>query len=434
MEKLKLKRLKIEKFRNVKPGTELHFRDSLNVLLGRNGTGKTTLLNLIVQLLRWDFSQMLEEEFALEYELETPDGTMLLRVRNEVLERLGLDFLRMLGTESPVERAGSSGELRIMLPSQEQLSLSFKGSKLWMELPDEAPPIAIEYSSPLVGEAMLGNMFLAMDRLFDARREPEEGGRWGRVLISTFPLFRIRRFDESLAYLEHITKSPSLFKTIRQGEGSDYVTTSGEGEPGGFAGHVRRTIKSAPDIDEVRLNTADTSASFLKRVVELLGFQSAQMRLQRTARTPPPNEQLIFGNLQFDFTRQDGSIINHSVLSYGQKRLLAFYYYQACNPGCLVADELVNGMHHEWIDACLEDIGDRQAFLTSQNPLLLDYLSFESAEEVRSSFVLCRTELHEGREQMVWENMTAEDSEGFFKAYQVAIQHVSELLRTRGLW
>jgi hypothetical protein len=91
-------------------------------------------------------------------------------------------------------------------------------------------------------------------------------------------------------------------------------------------------------------------------------------------------------------------------------------------------------MHHEWIDACLEELGDRQAFLTSQNPLLLDYLSFESAEEVRSSFVLCRTELQGDHEQMVWENMTAEDSEGFFNAYQVAIQHVSELLRTRGLW
>ncbi|MFY0581831.1 AAA family ATPase [Cystobacter fuscus] len=125
--------------------------------------------------------------------------------------------------------------------------------------------------------------------------------------------------------------------------------------------------------------------------------------------------------------------MNHSLLSYGQKRLLAFYYYLATYPTSVVADELVNGMHHEWIEACLEDLGERQAFLTSQNPLLLDYLSFESADEVRSSFVLCRTEFHQGREQLVWENMTVEDAEGFFKAYQVAIQHVSELLRTRGL-
>ncbi|MFE8604914.1 AAA family ATPase [Archangium violaceum] len=431
---VKLKRLKIEKYRNVMPGTELHFRDSLNVLLGRNGTGKTTLLNLVVQLLRWDFSQMLEEAFALEYELETPDAKVMLRVRNELSERSGLDLLLpMLGAASRVERAVSSGELRILLPSQEQRSLTFRGSTLWVELPDEAQPTRIEHSSPFVGEDLLINIFVAMRRLLETGRKPEEL-RWTNALISTAHLLRLRRFDESLGYLERITKNTSLFKVSRPGKGSDYVTLSEEGEPDGFADHVSQTIKNAPDTDEVRSNTEDEGASFLKRVVELLGFQSAQMKLQRTERNPPPNEQFIFGNLQFDFTRRDGSVINHSLLSYGQKRLLAFYYYQASNLDCVVADELVNGMHHEWIDACLEELGERQAFLTSQNPLLLDYLSFESAEEVRSSFVLCRTKLHEGREQMVWENMTAEDSEGFFKAYQVAIQHVSELLRTRGLW
>ncbi len=187
-------------------------------------------------------------------------------------------------------------------------------------------------------------------------------------------------------------------------------------------------------IDEIRIESEDDESEFLARLVELLGFESAHVKLQRTSRLAGPGEQVEFGNIQFNFVRRDGSIINHSLLSYGQKRLLAFYYYLDSNPDCVVADELVNGMHHEWIEACLDDLGERQAFLTSQNPLLLDYLAFESAEDVRSSFVLCRTELHESREQMVWENMTAEDAEGFFKAYHVAIQHVSELLRTRGLW
>jgi len=147
-----------------------------------------------------------------------------------------------------------------------------------------------------------------------------------------------------------------------------------------------------------------------------------------------PGESIDFGNIRFDLTRRDRSVINHTVLSYGQKRLLSFYYYLACNLACVVADELVNGMHHEWIEACLEDLGERQTFLTSQNPLLLDYLGFGSAEEVRSSFVLCRSELRGDREILHWENMSSEDAEGFFSAYQVGIQHVSEILRTRGLW
>jgi hypothetical protein len=197
---------------------------------------------------------------------------------------------------------------------------------------------------------------------------------------------------------------------------------------------IKRKLKESPDVDEIGIQADDAGLELFDKVVRLLGFTSAKIRLQRVARKTEPYESVDFANLRFDFTRRDRSIINHTQLSYGQKRLLSFYYYLACSPACVVADELVNGMHHEWIEACLEDLGARQSFLTSQNPLLLDYLGFESAEEVRSSFVLCRSEQHGDREQLHWENMTTEDAEGFFSAYQVGIQHVSEILRTRGLW
>jgi hypothetical protein len=51
----------------------------------------------------------------------------------------------------------------------------------------------------------------------------------------------------------------------------------------------------------------------------------------------------------------------------------------------------VNGLHHRRIATSIEAIGQRQAFLTSQNPLLLDYIPIASADEVRRSFVLCVT-------------------------------------------
>jgi hypothetical protein len=65
----RLKRLRIDRFRNVAPGTELVFHDGFNVLLGQNGTGKTTLLNLIAAVVRCDFSALRDTDFALVYEL-----------------------------------------------------------------------------------------------------------------------------------------------------------------------------------------------------------------------------------------------------------------------------------------------------------------------------------------------------------------------------
>jgi hypothetical protein len=117
-----------------------------------------------------------------------------------------------------------------------------------------------------------------------------------------------------------------------------------------------------------------------------------------------------------------------------QKRLLSFLYYSACNPDIVIADELVNGLHYEWIEACLEEIQDRQSFLTSQNPILLDMLPIESAEDVRRSFILCSNEVHDGCGQMVWKTMSEQRAEGFFRAYETQALQVSEILRTNDLW
>ncbi|EPX61195.1 hypothetical protein D187_000978 [Cystobacter fuscus DSM 2262] len=435
---VKLKRLKIEKYRNVKPGTELHFRDSLNVMLGRNGTGKTTLLNLIVHVLRWDFSQLQAEAASLEYDLHTAQVELAVRLRTETLREPSGDStnaqpfsneLLALGLVQKTPRYATVLEIDIIRPGQEPwalrldgkvLSLSNQGGKTYTITHEQSwpgqhnllPLLGLVFSTP------------SLQNIQDV----------GRALLSANEGFSslIQRFDESLGYFEQVIERESISVFKLQNEEGQYKASPGW--PVSFAQKLEKTLESNPDVEDVAINSQDEEHEFLHRLVELLGFKSAQVRLQRTGRSPAPFARLEFGNLQFYFTRRDGSIINHSLLSYGQKRLLAFFYYLATYSTCVVADELVNGMHHEWIEACLEDLGERQAFLTSQNPLLLDYLSFESAEEVRSSFVLCRTEFHEGREQLVWENMTAEDAEGFFKAYQVAIQHVSELLRTRGLW
>ena len=434
---VKLKRLKIEKYRNVKPGTELHFRDSLNVLLGRNGTGKTTLLNLIVQLLSWDFSQLLNEVVDLEYELETPKAGLIVRGRTEAIQEPGgiatngrqlSDEMLAMGLVQRSPRYTTVLEVEIVKSTTVSYLLKWEGSTLTLAKKGEVPFYKANPQQPLLGPAALYAITTALGGIFgplEQLRAPV------LALASAGVLTFLRRFDESLEYMGHITQQDSF--PAQKSQNGLYLAFSRSG-PQFFARRLMDLLNGDPKSDEIRIESHDEEAEFLARLVELLGFESAQVRLQRMSRSAGPGEQVEFGNIQFYFVRRDGSIINHSLLSYGQKRLLAFYYYLASNPTCVVADELVNGMHHEWIDACLEDLGERQAFLTSQNPLLLDYLGFESAEEVRSSFVLCRTEFHEGREQMVWENMTSEDAGGFFKAYQVAIQHVSELLRTRGLW
>lgn len=145
--------------------------------------------------------------------------------------------------------------------------------------------------------------------------------------------------------------------------------------------------------------------------------------------------QFTIEGFTFHFTLEEGNVIHHDLLSFGQKRLFSFFYHLCCNEHFVIADELVNGLHHRWIEACMEAIGDRQAFLTSQNPLLFDYIpDFTSAEQVQSRFITCKTEVVDGAEQLVWQNLSQADAEMFFDAYCAEIEPVGEILITRGLW
>ncbi|MBN9681142.1 ATP-binding protein [Corallococcus sp. NCSPR001] len=174
--------------------------------------------------------------------------------------------------------------------------------------------------------------------------------------------------------------------------------------------------------------------AFLKRVAPVLGYESASVRFDIERLNPEPDRHLTkLRNLRFFFKRGDEEV-SHDLLSYGQKRLLAFFANADASGDIIIADELVNGLHHEWISACLNEIGERQAILTSQNPLLLDFLRFESIEEVRNTFIICKRAESATDAQLIWRNLTEDEAESFFLAYQTGIQRVSDILLTKGLW
>jgi hypothetical protein len=142
----------------------------------------------------------------------------------------------------------------------------------------------------------------------------------------------------------------------------------------------------------------------------------------------------IYNNLRFWLTRADDSEYSDEHLSFGQKRIVSFLAYLDGALTFVIADEIVNGLHHAWVDLCVNSIGDRQAFLTSQNPLLMDHLSFNDPDEIRHSFILCSLDDDEEREVIKWQNMTEDQAKATFEASEAGIGHLSTILRNEGLW
>jgi energy-coupling factor transporter ATP-binding protein EcfA2 len=408
---LKLRRLRVEKFRSLARNAELTFSDGINVLLGQNGTGKTTLLELISMVVRSDFSSLAKEEFAIEYEFAVPEGeSIIVKVRNERMSPSGAHAQIELRTREvfrPSAQVLGGSDLRLLL----QYSTERGTTPGWPEPHSSStdpsvldPGFVVFFLSPVVGFG---------DRFF-------------------IPLLQVGaayRLDESLDLFRSITeKSEFLGEVIATDNG---WLRSPFGRPL-LPDELVDKLSQRHEPKKADYSFTQADLSFLAVLQETMAFSASELRIDVVEHRQYGDPQL--GNLVFRFWWPDETFVTHERLSYGQKRLVMFFYYLACNPSIVVADELVNGLHHRWITASVEAIGQRQAFLTSQNPLLLDYIPITSVADAQRSFVICRGEPHEGKPGWLWDNMTEDDARELFSAHEVGVEHVSEILQSRGLW
>lgn len=426
---LKLHRLKIERFRSVKP-CELYFNDGLNILLGRNGSGKTTLLKLITALYTSPIGEILPgEEYELEVEFRFSVGSVVTHIKS-ALPDLSADS----GTGLAISEDPNIFELEVRIDFGAEVNI-----KARFPHPDQKPSTWLVKLNQLQMNLGLNHSQVSLLGLFQpflnmmSTMDP-----FGPLMFalstemqqSVLPF----RFDESLDALDLIHKRKIGFTSVR-GEVHGIGLARGP-FPRGYVNLLEKRITADPSTASVILDNNDLD--FLKQFMKMTGLQSARMvceSIERRVRSETRNTVWnVFSNFRFSFTRRDGSEFWQDQLSYGQKRLLVFLYYISSIPQVIIADELVNGLHHEWIEACVQAMQGKQAFLTSQNPLLLDHLSFENQEEVRKTFLLCSATPQPSGDVTQWKNMSETEAEIFYQAYKVGIQHVSEILHSEGLW
>ncbi|HZI11964.1 MAG TPA: AAA family ATPase [Myxococcus sp.] len=427
---LKLQWLQINKFRSVKPGTRLVFNPTFNVLLGQNGTGKTTLLNLVTAVVSSNFTALRDEDFEVEYELSSNVGKLVASVRNT----RGADaqpFQSLMIHRGEKFRATEFlAQVKLFSPDGRlEFAIASDGARLTRSTGDEtSAPVWRSFPSMgarLWATLLMGVVEWAYENYDEKKAAAVVGGYsalWSEADLS--------RFDEALGYFEQLKKTRF---SLRRSKESGELQAWGTDVPEVLTKEWLRLAQ--PHWEAERYAFSSERVPFLSEAARLLGFEAIEASIElQQSKNDEDSDILEFGDLKFLLARKSGNRISEQHLSYGQKRILAFMYYLAVTRSVVVADELVNGLHHGWIRACIESLGSRQVFLTSQNPLLLDYLTFDSAEQVRSTFVLSRWEEAESGGQMVWEDMSLEAAEDFFASYKVGFQQVGELLQSKGLW
>jgi hypothetical protein len=387
--------LEIGSFRNVRP-TKLEFRQGLNVVLGKNAAGKTSLLKLLSDSLDGFGMPYRQAEQDLAFEI-VDDASSLRRriVRGKLYNHLS--------PAAQVEKRDLDGfELRTRESATPFLATVVDGT--------------LQIDGAADSKAVLFPLGAVVRRLSEI--DPTKASTLARLAWTT-----AERMDEGLTYFGELITS----KMTKEGP-EPTIWAAWRGQPRSYAG-VLDGLASKEGEDFTM------APDFLTRATHALGYDHALLRFDVEQTTKGAVVETTLHNLRLTFF-SPGTRISHDTLSYGEKRLVGFFALSDASPDIMIVDELVNGLHHEWIKACLDEIGKRQAFLTSQNPLLLDYLEFESAEDVRRGFVLCeRKPLVPGPgTELVWRNPTEDEAREFFIAYETGIQRVSDILITKGLW
>ncbi|HSP81074.1 MAG TPA: AAA family ATPase, partial [Myxococcaceae bacterium] len=203
---MKLEKLRIHKYRGIAPGAELTFGPSLNLVLGDNGTGRTTLLELISRLLCADFSELGHEAFSLEYELRFPGMKIHAHVRNE--EHTGSQEVVIDPQESALlpPRTPESGPK--LEPSIEvTLQLDAPGPRLVVRADEKSLSCEVDgqpgYSQNMHRWSVLDRTLWVLIFMAAQYLEPEVKERLKELLRRTF-LLSPSRFDESLGMFEKI--------------------------------------------------------------------------------------------------------------------------------------------------------------------------------------------------------------------------------------
>ncbi len=421
---VKLKHLKIHSYRNVRPGTELRFDDGINLVLGQNGSGKTTLLGLLSYVASNDLAPLERESFEIEYTIDAAPFLATFRVRNEA-------------SSDDSHEADSPFRYEVRLAHRDSPDIcTIVGTSTETTVSDRGVVTQIPAHSPFRSNFLFPQF---LDRASPFYSAPPR-----------LHLPQSSRFDESLdAYLAMTGRSP-----VSQNAGSPplartlgaLLTEQGlslrehDFTPIALLALLFRAIDSPAREVRILADRDDhpPGLNFLSAFAKLLDLRDAAWKPQLEQIDAPSragSRKFDVRGSSFTFTRRDGTyILNPDLLSYGQKRLLAYLYYLETCRDVVIADELVNGLHHRWIAACMQAIGERQAFLTSQNPLLFEYVEFASIEQVETRFITCRSELVDGAEQLVWQNMPREDAERFYRGYQADIESIGDILINRGLW
>jgi energy-coupling factor transporter ATP-binding protein EcfA2 len=426
-----LERLKINQFRSVEPGTELVFSDGLHVLLGKNASGKSTLLDLIAASLALDFDRPAFKDEPLSLEFTMRAGA--LRIEATVKRTLrSTNAPTAPGNDAgPAQTIDEEGRYTMRAPSGFAVTVEFTSDDLPRRTVEGVDPARYGLEEPLGWRHQEPPLAPSLNGLYRT---------WFQGSLRVYPAmetllgkgaFSIGSRDK---FIVRMPEGDELLDVLGDDDFTIRLGKSAESLPMLLPDSLFKAMSRNGSAIEVPLALEPLLLTFVRE----MGFTEARMSLG------PPRVEQLFGKEVFAYSSptftfyRDGRFARRvDQLSYGQRRLFALGWYLVCNSDIAILDEPSNGLHESWVEFLIEQLRHRQVFLTSQNREMLDMLPFATETELTRGFILCESRPQPGGSEptLHWRGLREDESALMIKALRASrVDLVSDLLRALDLW
>lgn len=399
-----LRRLKIHRYEQFEDVPWIEFSPDQNLILGINGAGKTSLLKLLRAVLSFDYGPLLDKrDFSLELEAQIPvmarrREPFLADVRAKIEHKASAQSVESDADLDEMRRSGEGarlrGEIDIVVDGELQhLKFGGVGEKDHVAATGGLIPVLVDLGDHGFAYVNSSGAMISEDTTQFRKLTAEieyalgEAGKVEMPLGEDFDLLRQARvFVSLLARLEEDERKEGLCLDRRSQTG--------------WSGVLNPLLADALVV----------RPRIIREQAKRLECRGLELRVQF----------------------RSGVEVVDSELTFGQRRYLAMALALLSSPGRpIFIDEIDNGLHPRLVEAVLGMLPGRQSFLASHNKLVVDYLNYDSADDVRRKIHICRRDGAGKQTVGMLDEATVQD---VFEKISVGVMHPSDVLLAEGLW
>ena len=372
---MKIENVKVNGLNGKDTFLEITFNEDINIITGRNGSGKTTILKLMWFCISGNIERAVEEIAFEKIEVKTTAYTLVV----ERQESKNKDYIYVLLTlpngeqifekkepahrSEAVERANQETiellDTSIFFPTFRRIEGGFSMGVSRRNRPRRVVRGREEF---LIHDSLLRSEI--QDALESHAEMLSVGNHKFVSSISTFDIQQLvsRQHSSATNKVENFSKSltENIFEEIRSYKASDNSSDA-----------LRDAVSTLDKIDQdvksfenVR-NEAFKSLTVLSSIIVKI-FEHKGIRL---------NPRVTLGDME--------NSINSEALSAGEKQMLSFLCYNALYRDCpFFIDEPELSLHVDWqrilLDVMLEQKTNNQLFIATHSPFI--YTQFEDKE------------------------------------------------------